>query len=538
MVKLVMKRTISKITLMKHKSQNISIVFLVLLLFIANLFSILPLPETEDTINCEPVNYFMSNFKDVEIKEVSIYPEIENIKCLGKIKDNRIIKSTNFYLLMKFLNYLTLFLLFIRKPDLNFLLFGTLTLLISLKFNPDISYWHMLKEYLLFFVIFQLNNSSEKSILINWDKYVLKLYFIIISIISFVIYLYDWKSIWKYLGVPSLSPSMIDLHAIGGATISYLDGYDPHYFNPGDPKGRLFTHPNIWTKIGEYLGLNNDFNLYIFGAFMIFMYLTVNLLLIQKNPSFVLLMGIISYPTFFAIERGQNDLLMFVLIYIGLNLNKSFRFIVLWLATILKIYPIFVFSHYFKKQLGILIPLSIGFLTLLLNINEIIVISDISPQTYWSSFGVGSMNILTKEYIFNNLYLLYFLIIFSTITTYIYLNKKFDRVFNLDIDNKKDSVFFAGVSIYIGLFFFTSSYDYKLIFLILCIPYLVFQKNKYSNYMLSLILLSSNEDLFSYHFGINGVFIVIIFKFILFICFSTIFLNYIKKVFTNISIRK
>ena len=164
--------------------------------------------------------------------------------------------------------------------------------------------------------------------------------------------------------------------------------------------------------------------------------------------------------------------------------------------------------------------------------------SDISPQTYRSSFGVGSMNILTKEYIFNNLYLLYFLIIFSTITTYIYLNKKFDRVFNLDIDNKKDSVFFAGVSIYIGLFFFTSSYDYKLIFLILCIPYLVFQKNKYSNYMLSLILLSSNEDLFSYHFGINGVFIVIIFKFILFICFSTIFLNYIKKVFTNISIRK
>ena len=43
----------------------------------------------------------MSNFKDAEIKEVSIYPEIENIKCLGKIKDNRIIKSTNFYLLIK-----------------------------------------------------------------------------------------------------------------------------------------------------------------------------------------------------------------------------------------------------------------------------------------------------------------------------------------------------------------------------------------------------------------------------------------------------
>lgn len=519
---------------MKNKLNNVSIVFLILLLFFTNLINILPLSENQENQDCERVNYFMTSLANVEIEEVSIYPEFEKIKCLGKIKDNKLIKSQNFYSVIKFFNYLTLFLLFIKKPFLNIYLLGAFSLLISLKYNPDISYWYLLKEYLLIVIFFQLNNSSKKLNINNWDKYALRSFYIICTIVTLAIYIKDWKSVWRYLGVPSLSPTMVDLHAIGGATLSYLDGHDPHYFNPGDPKGRLFTHPNIWTKIGDYLSLNENFNLYIFGAFMIFLYLCINLFLLQKNQSIVLLFAMISYPAFFAIERGQNDLLIFSMVFIGLNLNRKFRFIALWLATILKIYPIFVFSRYVQKNLVILLPLSIGLLTLLMNINEILIISDISPKTYWSSFGVGSMNIFFKEYIFNNNSLLYALVISSTAVCYIYLNKNFDKFYTINLNYKNDSIFFAGLSIYVGLFFFTSSYDYKLIFLILCIPYLISKKNKYSTYMLLLILLSSNVDLFLYHFGIVGVIIDLILKFLLFICFSTIFLNYLRKVFIKI----
>ena len=80
---------------MKNKLSNVSIVFLIFLLFFTNLINILPLSENQENQDCERVNYFMTSLANVEIEEVSIYPEFEKIKCLGKIKDNKLIKSQN-----------------------------------------------------------------------------------------------------------------------------------------------------------------------------------------------------------------------------------------------------------------------------------------------------------------------------------------------------------------------------------------------------------------------------------------------------------
>ena len=243
---------------------------------------------------------------------------------------------------------------------------------------------------------------------------------------------------------------MVDLRAISGATLSYIQGFNPHNFNPGDIKGRLFTHPNIWAEIGQFFNLTNLDNLYFFGTLMILLFIFSKYFLINKFPSIILFFVSVSFPVF-AIERGQNDLIIYFILLLGIVLNYKTAFILFSIATLLKIYPIFSFSVFMKKNIIFNIY---WFVNLLSNLQEINIISKISPKTYWYSFGTGSLNVLFKE--FTNTNTIWFIYIFSgIIILFLIRYQTFSSIFSFDLDTKPDRLFLLGHSLYIGLFFFT-----------------------------------------------------------------------------------
>ena len=488
----------------------------------------------DQNISCGGIDLLSFKNYSLENKEISIFPEFGNIQCLGKTSDiTFVIKSSIFYSSIKFLSLFIIFFTIRRSKKSIFMILGFLSLLISYKFNPNISFWLLLKEFLLLFLFSEFFCNDFKNIK-KLDIYAKKLYVIFYIFLGLLILQVDWKILWKYFGVPSLSPKMVDLRAISGATLSYIQGFNPHNFNPGDIKGRLFTHPNIWAEIGQFFNLTNLDNLYFFGTLMILLFIFSNYFLINKFPSIILFFVSVSFPVFFAIERGQNDLIIYFILLLGIVLNYKTAFILFPIATLLKIYPIFSFSVFMKKRISSLLPIFIGLSILLSNLQEINIISKISPKTYWYSFGTGSLNVLFKE--FTNTNTIWFIYIFSgIIILFLIRSRTFSSIFSFDLDTKKlpDRLFLLGHSLYIGLFFFTSSYDYKLIFLIYCVPYLVLKKEKQSRNILFLIFLISSEELFNFHFSLNGVILITLFKYLLFIILSIVFINFLKANFAN-----
>ena len=509
------------------------ILILFIILFLPSIIGLLNIKDLPIIDTCNNLSIFSINNYMLESKEVSIFPETQNISCLGKLtNDNQILKSQKFFILLKLFNYLILSLLFKKSSTREFLLLSVISVLISLRYNPDISYWYLLKEYLIIITCLGLfKNINLISKLDNLSKYLFMLFsFSLLGSLA----LHGWTSVWKYLGVPTLQPIFLDLNIIATSTESYLLGFDPYVYNPADIKGRLFMYPKIWLDIGELFQLTTQTMYYAFAIGMISMFSLIVYFLIIKENSFIILLLFFSFSSLLAIERGQNDLLIFSLIFIGISIKKPFlKYLILFLSTVLKIYPIFAFSRYLKANYRSFFQISLVIAYLIFIYDQLIAISNNAKTDYWISFGLSSFYEVFRNIIVDNYYVFVLFVIFVSII-YFYITKKHFNDFSflsyIKIDQPSDSLFLASISIYVGIYLIASSYDYRLIFLILCIPYLLKNKNILNNFVILFIIFSSNADIFIYYFGYYGAILTNLIKFILFIIFSTTLYKYIFNI--------
>lgn len=139
----------------------------------------------------------------------------------------------------------------------------------------------------------------------------------------------------------------------------------------------------------------------------------------------------------------------------------------------------------------------------------------------------------TKKIFFNK-YKSYFGIFFLNFTKLSNFNKKVNFLkleFNKEPNDFYERLFLIGSSTFCGLYIMQSNYDYKLILLILCVPYITLLKNKFDKYLLLLcMIISSNYNLFvSSPFTGKGLNIIIpvISKNILFIMIFALLLKYL-----------
>ena len=113
-----------------------------------------------------------------------------------------------------------------------------------------------------------------------------------------------------------------------------------------------FVYPNIWMKLGE-IGNRTIFK-YLILVFIIF-YLFFSLDILKKYNFFIKFFFILSPVSILLIQRGNNDLIIFCLIYlfyITLENHKSIYYSLLpyFLGILLKIYPVVLIPiFYFKK---------------------------------------------------------------------------------------------------------------------------------------------------------------------------------------------
>jgi hypothetical protein len=195
--------------------------------------------------------------------------------------------------------------------------------------------------------------------------------------------------------------------------------------------------------------------------------------------------------------------------------------------------PIFFILGNFFLNLSISI---ICLLFLGLNYQEIIKMKDATPISIPMSYGTTNISAIFMKYlnlkISPNLIGIFMvalgLLIYriKLVKTAILIN------FSPNKGNKKliQDLFLIGASIYICSFLLVSNFDYRLIFVILCIPYIDKIKIKFiSIFSLIMIVIASNQYALYLFFNIYGVLINIFSKCYLFIFLFLLLLDNFEK---------
>jgi len=363
-----------------------------------------------------------------------------------------------------------------------------------------------------------------------------------------------WVIFWKTLNIPALTPPFSDMDSILKTNLSKKAGFNVYLENPHDPTHGLYVYPLIWLSIVDFLKLDNPISFQIFNYIIIFSYFFIiqNLFIknIRKLSGFLIIIFFFSTTNFLILERLNVDIIIFSLVYFAIISNKhtlkSFFFL---LALFGKVYPIFsIFFLIDKKKYFLLVLFSS--IVYLFFFKEDIYFMATNMIEFARIFAYGSGSIAKAIYYYsreynlfinddNYIYLKLSIIFLFTIIAFFLANKNF--IFGDKSTNKNMSInerlFLAGGGIYLGTYIFSANVDYRLVFLLFTISYVLELNNnliRYTYFISCSIIFNSfifeGGDPYSISYLIKAGFIYSL-KFIVFgiICylFGKIINNYV-----------
>lgn len=151
------------------------------------------------------------------------------------------------------------------------------------------------------------------------------------------------------LGVPTMQPTFVDAHSISGASVSLAQGADPLVRNPGDVLQRPMNYPRAWLLLA-HAGLAPEHTGWLVGAFLLVFglgLLALRPLLSSRAAGALLALGLFSPVVWLAVERGNNELLVFGLVALSAGAadrRPALASCGLLAATLAKLFPVFAVS--------------------------------------------------------------------------------------------------------------------------------------------------------------------------------------------------
>jgi hypothetical protein len=348
------------------------------------------------------------------------------------------------------------------------------------------------------------------------------LYFAIIVTLASCIVHFGWLRTWSSVHLPTMYPAFADMRAIQGAVISVEHGYEPRTANLGDPWRRSFNYPTVWIAIGKTLNFTDERWFAAICMMLVLCFLGLCALLIFRYPSFGLLTSLVSTSTLLAIERGNIDLVVFCLLCCTtLWIPRRWSPIPLLLATLLKLYPVFALSALVMRRQFLLFAASLAAAIVIFAYlgNQLADIRSATPVGCDIYYGIPSVSrcfrLLGRPSW--QLEVLFAAIGFATFALAYAFSRsdaarpKQDMVFDLML---------VGASIYVGTFMSSGNVDYRLIFLILCIPFLQRRPFPYARGLVVLMAVAMNAPLLVSWFAMPGALVAELAKILIFIGLS------------------
>ena len=292
-----------------------------------------------------------------------------------------------------------------------------------------------------------------------------------------------------------------DWKVIVGANLCKELGYDVYQNNPCDIWGRKHVYGGIFL----HLPFVEKFKLFYFEIFPIitnYIFIVCILSIFRfKNSSayFSTIFILFSFPVMLAIERANNDILIFIfVVLLAYYKNHAFSQLILIVTTISKFYPIvLVIKFFFEKNLKkIIINLSIfiGLISLIFFYESEQILKIFSNRAQYTSGGIydfsliGTMKFYKATYFFINNKLfstLIFLLFLGGPIFFLFRKIKFflkEKNYSLDYSFFEDRLFILSSILILICYFSFQNYAYREIFFIGLIPWFLKMKVSYKKY--------------------------------------------------------
>jgi hypothetical protein len=371
------------------------------------------------------------------------------------------------------------------------------------------------------------------------------IFFTFIFLIFLLIILKGWTFTWSALKIPALLPPHFDLRFYQYPALAISEGKNPLFATHESWATPYFLEYGMNSyflqsfKFAYFLNLHKEIYFISFALLVIFFYIicVASLLKIKKN-SFWILILFFSNASMLGIERTNNDLIIFCLIYYSAMFPNFIGVSLTMLATYIEFWPIASGIGFIKKKIKILLFICFAIFILIFYKEMFLVSQPFISE--WFSFGAKSLSITIKRtFNLNVSYLtivgLLFIITFLTII-----------IGGFKLEHKKtpndfvERLFLIGATLYIGLFITVSNFDYKLIFLLFCVPYLSLLKNIFvKRFILLTIIIASNYTLLNNDSITSfGHYINIVSKILIFIILLNMLIRYFINFIKNSGIKK
>jgi hypothetical protein len=290
---------------------------------------------------------------------------------------------------------------------------------------------------------------------------------------------------WHTVGVDARATAFEDMRSITSSWDCAHRGIDLFPRNPCDPLGRPENYPRIWTKLGVF-GLDSGATttLGVLTAVVFFLAALAVAGPLTLGEGAVYAATLVAPATLLGVERGNADLLMFALVALGVWLLRRSTWAgaaAITLAGVLKLFPALALAVLLRRRAR-LPALAASLLVLAVyaavTLDDIRAILRVLPRGVVNSYGVlvlvDSMSNAGWSFARTSTetsLLRFGLLAAAALFAVGLLRRRRGRGGASDGERRLDA-FWAGAAVYVGTYAFGNNFDYRLVFLILCVPQL------------------------------------------------------------------
>lgn len=169
-----------------------------------------------------------------------------------------------------------------------------------------------------------------------------------VCVVLLLMVLVQFESLWWWLGVGHITPYFSDLVAILAAGEAHVRGWDVYQHNPLDPYNRPHVYGPWWLMLGD-IGLGRADTWWL-GLTLAGLFLMAALLVLKPRNNYTVVLAVlmmVSPGVLLAVERGNNDLVIFLLLTLAAWLVTRRQMLsgvagagLVLLSAALKLYPL------------------------------------------------------------------------------------------------------------------------------------------------------------------------------------------------------
>jgi hypothetical protein len=335
---------------------------------------------------------------------------------------------------------------------------------------------------------------------------------------------FGWKPTWGTLTVPTELPPFSDMRSVQGSIEAVHQGLNPQVSNPGDPWHRTMDYPMIWERMAETLHFEVEADYLSFEIALALAFLASVAGLLWWAPSPWLVLCAFSSSVFLLVERGNNDLAVFSLVYLAEAVPLMIGLGILFVAALLKLYPVLCWPALIRTRGTLILAGVLAVLFLLLLRQEFGDISRAQPMRAYLSYGSASFAYAFKtmaHVTVPGLLISAVLVIAALGVLVLFANH-----IHFAQDERFEArrrLFYAGAFIFLGTFVLGSNWDYRLAFLLFCVPLLVTLEGAiFRRTLLLVLLVSLNHSALGVWFGMAGYAVNEVAKGVLFVLMAAV----------------